>query len=175
MIPSTDHIASVLNNGGLVVIRTDTLYGIVARADNEAAVDKVFHIKKRDPKKSCILLIAHRDQAYGDMSNLSYDNNEPTSILVESPNAPSWLLRANSELAYRIPNNAFLVELLKKTGPLIAPSANIEGEQPAGTIEEARAIFKENIDLYVDGGTVPDDTPPSRLIRYIGGGIERLR
>ena len=175
VMDSTAQLATILKSGGVAVIRTDTLYGIVARADNEQAVDRVFRAKHRDPKKSCIILIANKSQAYGDMDSVTYDNSVPTSILIESPQAPHWLLRANSQLAYRIPNNTFLVELLEKTGPLIAPSANIEGETPASTIEEAKAFFGSTVDIYVDGGKVPSDTPPSRLIRYTNGLIERLR
>ena len=175
MNPSLQQLIETLNNGGVAVMRTDTIYGIVARADDEQAVEKVYSAKGRDPQKSCIILIANRNQAYGDMNDIEYDNSTPTSILVESPEAPEWLLRANSLLAYRIPNNASLVAILEKTGPLIAPSANREGEPPACTIDEARAVFGDTVDIYADGGTVPEDTPPSRLIRYNDGIVERLR
>ena len=172
---SINTIADTLNRGKIAILRTDTLYGVLARADNESAVANVFKIKKRDPKKSCIILIANVHQAYGEMTELLYDNSEPTSVLVDSPTAPEWLLRANTELAYRVPNNENLIEILKKTGPLIAPSANIEGEQPASTIAEAKAIFGDSVGIYVNGGTVPTDTAPSRLLRYTSAGIERLR
>lgn len=175
MNPSLQTLVDILNNGGIAVIRTDTIYGIVARADDKQAVEKVYKAKGRDPQKSCIILIANRSQAYGSMDGIEYDNSTPTSILVESPDAPEWLLRANSLLAYRIPNNASLVTILEKTGPLIAPSANREGEPPARTIKEAATVFGNNVDIYIDGGTVPEDTPPSQLISYQNGVIERLR
>lgn len=175
MDTSLDQLITTLNTGGIAVLRTDTIYGIVARADDEQAVAKVYRAKHRNPEKSCIILIADKNQAYGDMSKVIYDNSVPTSILVESPQAPTWLLRANSQLAYRIPNNNLLVYILERTGPLIAPSANLEGESPARTIEEARTVFGETVNFYLDGGTVPADTPPSRLIQYRNGIMERLR
>ena len=96
--------------------------------------------------------------------------------MLDSPHAPRWLRRANDMLAYRQPQLPWLQAVLRQTGPLIAPSANLEGQPPARTIAEARAYFGDGVDCYYDGGTVPIDTPPSRLVRVLpGGGVERLR
>lgn len=169
-------LISVLMNGGIAVVRTDTIYGIVARANDQAAVDRVFAAKGRNPEKSCIILIADPKQAYGDLMSVHYDASRPTSVLIDAPMAPRWLLRANELLAHRIPNLPWLQQVISETGPLIAPSANPEGLSPARTIEEARAYFGDRVDLYVDGGEVPADTPPSTLIRVDDdGSVERLR
>lgn len=169
-------LISVLMHGGIAVIRTDTIYGIVARANDEAAVERVFAAKGRNPDKSCIVLVADPKQAYGDLGAVKYDASRPTSILIDAPQAPTWLLRANNLLAHRVPNIPWLREVISETGPLIAPSANPEGMPPASTIEEAEAYFGDAVDLYVDGGKVPSDTPPSALIRiYDDGRIEQLR
>lgn len=170
----------LLKNGKTAVIRTDTLYGLVASANDESAVERVYTIKHRDPKKSCIVLIDHPSSAYSHDHELEIDiamlHDEPTSFLISGDAAPDWLLRTNDELAYRVPANDDLRQLLKQTGPLIAPSANPEGLPPARTIEEARAYFGEAVDCYVDGGEVPTDTLPSRLLRVLPGGeVERLR
>lgn len=162
--------------GGIAVVRTDTLYGLVARADDEQAVAKVYAAKGRNPNKSCIILVAESAQAYGDISKVVYEPSKPTSVLVEAPYAPPWLLRENTQLAHRIPNLGWLQWVIERTGPLIAPSANPEGEPPAATIEQAEQYFGDAVDLYVDGGEVPADVPPSRLVRiHDDGTIERLR
>ncbi len=171
-----EELVRILRAGGIAVLRTDTIYGVVARADDEQAVAKVYAAKHRNPDKSCIVLVADASQAYGDISHVVYDDQQPTSVLVDAPEAPEWLLRQNKELAHRIPNVDWLKEVIRQTGPLIAPSANPEGEQPASTIEQARAYFGDMVDIYIDGGVVPTDTPPSRLVRiHDDGTIERLR
>lgn len=183
MLPklSENHeLIELLKSGGIAVVRTDTLYGILARADNQSAVERVYKVKDRNPSKSCIILVDNPSSAYGHSTELDTDvhrfHDIPTSFLVESPNAPEWLLRQNTELAYRVPANDQLQKLLIKTGPLIAPSANPESLPPAQTIAEAKAYFGDKIDMYVDGGTVPNDVQPSRLLRvHQDGTTERLR
>ena len=65
--------------------------------------------------------------------------------------------------------------LVRSTGPLIAPSANPQGMQPAMNVRDARYYFTDKVDFYVDGGTV-DDPQPSRLVRLKSDGeVERLR
>lgn len=171
-----EHLIKTLLAGGIAVVRTDTLYGVVACADNEKAVEKVYKAKGRNARKSCIVLVANASQAYGDISAINHERTSPTSILVDSPAAPAWLLRENLLIAHRIPSVDWLQDVIARTGPLIAPSANPEGLPPAATVAQAKKYFGETVDLYVDGGTVPADTPPSRLIRiHDDGTVERLR
>lgn len=174
-------LIALLKSGGIAVIRTDTLYGVVASTDIESAVEKVYSVKGRDPDKSCIILLDDMHSAYGRGDELDSDSHRfqsdvPTSFLIDGTGAPSWLLRENHLLAYRVPADLGFRQFLAKTGPLIAPSANPQGQPPARTIEEARAYFGDMVDMYVDGGEVPADTPPSRLIRvHDNGSVERLR
>ena len=162
--------------GGLAVLRTDTIYGIVARADDEQAVHRLYEVRDRNVAKSCIVLIADASQQYGANPTDLPEAVVPTSYAVPAADAPSWLLRTNDELAYRIPRVEWLRELLRQTGPLIAPSANPEGLPPARTIAEAREYFGDNVNYYLDGGEVPVDVQPSRLIRIRAGGTqEQLR
>ena len=170
----------ILTSGGIAVIRTDTLYGLVASANNQPAVERVYTVKQRDPLKSCIILIDSATSVFGSSKGFSstFESHPdvPTSYLIDGNGAPVWLLRTNAELAYRIPLNKDLCGLLAKTGPLIAPSANPEGLPPAYSINEAKAYFGESVDIYVDGGIVPPETPPSRLIKiHADGREERLR
>ena len=174
-----DAVVSLLRKGGVGILRTDTLYGIVARADNEAAVERVYAIKGRTPTKPPIILIASTDQllnSYDDATLARLEALWPAKISVILPavDAPKWLVRSGDSLAYRMPDNAELRDLLERTGPLIAPSANPEGLPPAMNIHEAVAYFGEKVDFYVDGGVVKDDTP-SRLYRLHDGDMERLR
>ena len=55
--------------------------------------------------------------------------------------------------------------LTRKTGPLVAPSANLEGKEPAKTIEQAKEYFGDNVDFYVDTGQL--ESKPSTLIKIV--------
>ena len=172
-------IVSLLKGGAIGVLRTDTLYGIVASARNERAVERMYAVKRRTPSKSPIVLIASIDQLFDSYGEATLDRlNElwpgKNSVILPSTAAPAWIVRSNASVAYRIPNDELLCQLLRQTGPLIAPSANPEGELPAMSIEEAKRYFGNEVDFYVDGGTVTDDSP-SKLYRLQPDGLERLR
>lgn len=170
-------LISLLVAGGVAVIRTDTLYGIVARADNETAVERVYAIKGRDAEKSCVVLLDSMANSFGAARSVEDRLSvAPTSWLVASGGAPKWLLRANDDIAYRTPGDADLRAFLAQTGPLIAPSANPQGMPPARSVDAARAYFGNLVDSYIDGGEVPIDMPPSRIVRVHSDGTEeRLR
>lgn len=173
-------VARILKDGGIGILCTDTLYGIVARADNEAAVERVYRLKHRDEAKSPIVLISSQEQLFdrpdeAAMHLMGEHWPGKVSIIIPSAQAPTWISRGNKSVAYRIPADEALRELLLGTGPLIAPSANPEGERPAMMIDQAVAYFGDGVDFYVDEGEVLDDTP-SRLLRITEGGeVERLR
>ena len=164
-----EQISTTLNNGGIVILRTDTVYGILAKADNQVAVERIYSLKGRQSHKPFIILIPDASQAYDNVDLLqkysAQYSDRPTSVIVESPSAPAYLKRDGSNLAYRIENSGWLSDILHKTGPLVAPSANPEGDPTAKNIDEAKAYFGDTIDLYIDGGQVPDDIVPSRIIR----------
>lgn len=174
-----DEIAGILLNGGIGVIRTDTIYGIVAKADDEAAVNRVFSVKRRTPTKPPISLISSTDQLFDEydqsvLNRLAELWPGKNTVILPAKIAPEWLMRGTQSVSYRLPNHAQLLKLIEKTGPLIAPSANPEGEEPAYNIDMAKAYFGDEVDFYVDGGTVTDNTP-SNLYRLLPDGMEQLR
>lgn len=172
-------LIDLLRSGGIAVIRTDTLYGIVGRADNQATVERIYQIKGRAPDKSPIVLIS-------DMSDMfeTYDTAVhamlpaywpgPNSIILPSRDGPTWITRGNASIAYRLPANPALQALIRAVGALVAPSANPEGLTPAATTDQARRYFGDAVDYYLDGGTVTDQQPSS-LFRYQHGTMTRLR
>lgn len=170
----------VLREGGVAVLRTDTLYGVVARASDQAAVERVYGMKGRDGDKSPIVLVSSLRQLYDQPSDIAHQFLTTVwpgkvSVILPSKNAPEWIHRGNKSVAYRLPASEALRSLIEKTGPLIAPSANPQGEAPAVSIEEAKVYFGETVDIYVDGGVV-EDPSPSQLMRVNTVGItERLR
>lgn len=175
-------IADALLDGNLVVLRTDTLYGIVARADDEQAVKRLQNVRQREVGKAFITLIAAPTAAYEtDRQKIASayamaNPDEPTSIIIEASAAPAHLLHRDDSLAYRVPDVVELKELLVITGPLVAPSANPAGLAPARSIAEAQAYFGDAVALYVDDGVTSKDQQPSRVIKVAAdGSVVRLR
>jgi L-threonylcarbamoyladenylate synthase len=172
-----------LRQGGLVVMMTDTIYGILADANNKEACDKLYEAKGRDADKASIVLIADPMQIWDNESRNAYlvvagkVGAEPTSIVVPAGNStPDWLPRAgDGTIAFRKPADEELVSLIRQSGPLLAPSANTQGELPALNIKEATHYFGDKVDLYVDGGFAAN-RPPSRVVRpKADGTLEYLR
>lgn len=172
----------LLKSGGVGIIPTDTLYGVVASVWKRDAIERVYALRKRDLDKPCIILIA-------DLSELEKFSVEPSSkeiawlegiwpgkVSVMLPCADEKLhslTRGTGHLVFRIPADASLRAFLRETGPLIAPSANPQGLDPAKTIEEARKYFGDNVDFYVDGGVLRNK--PSTIVRLENDTVTCIR
>ena len=171
-----------LKNGGIGVIPTDTIYGVVACVDNQAAVERIYQLRQRSPDKPCIILVANRQQVlspslWQPAHKALADTYWPGPLSIIAPvgaSVPAYLHRGTFTLAYRAPAYPELYRLLEATGPLIAPSANPEDESPATTLAEAEAYFGEHVDFYVDGGDLKG-RQPSTLVRFTGQGVEVIR
>lgn len=178
---NNSQVAEILNRGGLGVIPTDTLYGIVASANSETAIDRLYKVRNRDLGKACIVLVGDKKQIF-DVDFLNESAQKiiaenwpgPVSIILPAARAPEYLHRGQLTLAYRLPAKKELQELLLKTGPLIAPSANLAGHPPASSLAEAEAYFGSLVDFYVDGGDLSNNKP-SKLISIKNGQTEVLR
>lgn len=162
----------ILKENGIGVLATDTLYGLVGSAFSPEAVNRIYQIKGRDLTKPFIILI-------GSLADLKLFKIKPDRSLTEYwPGKTSIILpcddeeffylhRGKKSLAFRFPDKPNLVALLKRTGPLVAPSANPEGSKPAGTIEQAKEYFQDSVDLYLDEGELT--SLPSTLIAFNKG------
>lgn len=158
-----ENLIKVLKNNGVVVMPTDTIYGIVGKALEKNTVERIYDIKKRSPKKLCIILI-------GDIKELKKFGiillKEKREILENYwPGPVSVVL---DHLAFRLPSPKSLRNLLLETGPLIAPSANPEALPPSKNIHEAKGYFKDLVDLYIDGGEI--EAKASKLIKLNNDG-----
>lgn len=172
-------LIDTLQDGGVVVMPTDTIYGILTTALSSVSVERLYAIRKRSPLKPCIILISDITEIKKFGITLSEEEQKillefsaqekPTSFILDCINPDlEYLHRGTNSLSFRIPKNTSLKELLKQTGPLIAPSANIEGETPAKNTEEARVYFKNLVDMYIDGGEIVGN--PSRIVRLYNDG-----
>lgn len=161
-----------LAKGAIGVLPTDTLYGFVASALLPESVARLYEARGRNEQKPCIVLI----EKLSDMETfgvaLSQDAENvlrtvwPGAVSVILPNIPdrfSYLHRGMGTLAFRMPNVPELRDMLRVSGPIIAPSANPEGMKPAETAEEAQSYFGDRADFFVDGGKLSG--LPSTVVR----------
>ncbi len=156
------NLIKVLKKEGVAVMPTDTLYGIVGRAEDKDVVERIYRVRKRNPAKPCIVLVGDINEIHKFGIPLSLEQEEeiekykePTSFILDcSLERFEYLHRGTETLAFRIPRQIELKNLLKETGPLVAPSANPEGLTPAQNIVEAKKYFGDLVDLYIDGGEI---------------------
>ncbi len=166
------NLIKILKKNGVIVMPTDTLYGIVGQALSSSVVERIYTLRKRNPEKPCIILIGDIRELekfhiklsekqknvikkYWFTQNEAKESLDSVSIILDCPNdSLRYLHRGTKTLAFRIPSLQILRNLLMQTGPLIAPSANTEALPPAKNITEAKKYFGNMVDLYIDGGEI---------------------
>lgn len=165
--------------GAVGVIPTDTVYGLVARASDKTAVQRLYDLKLREGKPGTIIA-AGIDQLVELGLKARYlkavEQFWPGAVSVVIPCGPelAYLHEGKYSLAVRIPDHPELLKLLEQTGPLLTSSANHPGESVANSLEEARKYFGERVDFYADGGDLSGHQP-STVIRIVDDAIEILR
>ncbi len=162
-------IIDEINKGNVVVLPTDTIYGLHATIKSDSAVNKVYKLKGRQEKKPFIILI----NKIADIENLgiSISDNIKTFLKKIWPGKVSVVF--TDSLAFRMPKNKLLSEIISKTGPIISTSVNPSGKKPARSIDQAIKYFGKKIDLYIDDGD--KKSSPSTLIEISGGNVKILR
>jgi L-threonylcarbamoyladenylate synthase len=149
----------VLNEGGLILYPTDTIWGIGCDPTNASAVDKVFALKKRTDKKAMIVLMAdERDVlqyvANPDLRVFDYLNGltKPTTVIYEGAIGLAQNLTADdSTVAIRICYDLFCRHLIKRfRKPLVSTSANISGMPAAKTFAEIPKEIRKGVDYVVE-------------------------
>lgn len=168
-----------LLQGKVGIIPTDTVYGLVVQAKNESAVARISELKKRNTKPGTIIA-SSIDQLVELGLKRRYLNAVEqfwpgaVSIIIPTGFSLEYLHHGLQSLPVRIPDNPELVELLNITGPLMTSSANLTGTKTASNIEEAKSVFKDKIDFYVDGGNL-SERQESTIIQMNDDAIEILR
>ena len=140
-----EKIKQELEKGGAVVLPTETVYGLFAKALDEKAVNHVYQLKRRPRDKALNLNVASLDDI------LNFSKNQPTYLqqLVDSflPGPLTIILKANDKVPYwvnsglptvgfRMPSHPITLELIREFGPLIGPSANISGRASGISFKE---------------------------------------
>lgn len=174
--------ADILKNGGIGILPTDTIYGIVGSALNRKTILRIYKLRRRSPGKPMVILIGDLEDlklfgvkiAGETRSVLNKIWPDKVSVILPCKNKKFiYLHRGTKTLAFRFPKNKKMIQLLNKTGPLVAPSANWEGFPPAENIKQAEKYFGNKVDFYIDAGN--KISAPSTLIEIKKGRILVLR
>ena len=149
---------SSLQNGGLILYPTDTVWGIGCDATNEEAVAKIFDLKKRVDSKALIVLLGEEAQ----ISQYVADNNvqvfdyikgihKPTTVIYQKAiNLATNLMAEDGSVAIRITKDAFCKDLLKAFGkPIVSTSANISGYPTPLCFADISVDIKEGVQHVV--------------------------
>lgn len=168
--------ATAVRSGRLVVLPTDTVYGIGADAFDTLAVRSLLEAKRREPTMPVGVLIGSWSTLDGLAQAVPFRVRSlieafwPGDLSVVIRHAPSlmWDLGdSRGTVMLRMPLHPVALELLREVGPMAVSSANVSGRSPASTIRDARDQFDESVAVYLDGGT-REDSRPSTIVDLTG-------
>ena len=149
-----DKIEKTLAAGGAVVLPTETVYGLFAQALNEEAVQQVYELKRRPRDKALNLNVASLEEIY------SFSKNQPsyleqlyqaflpgplTIILQANDQVPIWINSGMKTIGFRVPKHSITLDLIRKYGPLIGPSANLSGKASGTSFQQIMMDFQEEV------------------------------
>jgi L-threonylcarbamoyladenylate synthase len=154
-------IAATLASGGVVLLPTDTIYGLHAVSSDRSAVAKIAAMKGRDAAKPLLVLAASTSQLEGLGCVVP-------AILNDIWPAPLTVVLQQGEetLAARIPAVPWLRELAERVGPLVSTSANRSGEAPVTRPSELAYELQKALDGEVDAGPVEGEV--SVIVDFTG-------
>ena len=184
---------AALRRGELVVMPTDTVYGVAAEAFDPVAVEGLLKAKGRGRDMPPPVLVGTVRAAMALVMDLAdtgkdlIDEFWPGGLTIVCRSSPTlvWDLgETKGTVAVRMPLHQVALDLLKRTGPLAVSSANVSGRPAATTADEAMAQLGDSVAVYLDGGPCADDVPSTivdltgsvpRLLRQGVITVERLR
>lgn len=167
------------SDGAIGIVPTDTVYGVVARAADQAAVQRLYALKHREGKPGTVIVASLEQLEQLGLKHRylkAVERYWPGALSVIIPCGPElqYLHQGKLSLAVRIPDHKELQELLEQTGPLLTSSANHPGEPTSTTAAQAKQYFGDGVDFYIDGGDLSSHQP-STIIRIVDDAVEVLR
>lgn len=156
-----DAATAAIASGELVVLPTDTVYGVGADAFSPTAVERLVRAKGRGRDMPPPVLIGSAETlaalveevpAWLQDVTAEFWPGPLTVVCREQPSLAWDLGDTHGTVAVRVPADDLAIDLLKATGPLAVTSANITGQPPATTIEEAEDMLGHAVTVYLDGG-----------------------
>ena len=160
----TDLIVECLGYGGVVLLPTDTVYGLAVSPNFDESIDRLFALKRRPRNVNLPIMVASDTELEG----LGFEISKSARRLLRSPLIPGSLtlamgfssdyrpawLAGRDEAAVRIPNDERLLSVLRQTGPLLVTSANAHSAKTPDNVADILAQLDGAPDLSIDGGTL---------------------
>ena len=178
-----DKAITILNEGGLILYPTDTVWGIGCDATNKDAIEKIFKLKKRSDKKTMICLVANQfmlEQYVEKVPEPAYDiidlSERPVTIIYDNPRGvASNLIAEDNTLAIRVASDQFCQQLIRKfKRPIVSTSANIAGEPTPGSFSEISELILKGVDYVVNLEQKKTNTSPSTIIKLGNDGTVKI-
>ncbi|HEP1818379.1 TPA: threonylcarbamoyl-AMP synthase [Streptococcus suis] len=154
-----DKLRTILENGGAVILPTETVYGLFAQALNEDAVNRVYQLKQRPRDKAMNLNVSNLNDIYFFSQNPPhyleklYNRFMPgplTIILKATKKVPFWVNSGLDTVGFRLPKHEKTLRLIAETGPLIGPSANVSGQESGKEFTKLLSQFSEKLEGIAD-------------------------
>lgn len=156
-----NQINDILNNDGIIAFVTDTVWGIGCLPTSKKAVQRIYEIKKRESKKPLILmsddiypLFDYVKQPIEKQAQILIKKHFPgalTLVVEKSENTPDYITSGMNTVGIRVPNNETFAKICQSIDSrvLATTSANLSGEPPALTFEEAIDYIGTKVDLVI--------------------------
>lgn len=182
MISEINKAIEILQEGGLILYPTDTVWGIGCDATNKEAVSKVYGLKQRDDSKALICLVSNDAmlEKHVDVSDLAYDimdlATKPTTIIYDNPRGVAPNLVANDNtLAIRVASDKFCQYLIGKfKNPIVSTSANIAGKKTPTNFKEIDQAILKGVDYVVNLKPENQNPVPSSIIKLGKDGLVKV-
>ena len=181
-ISAIEQAAADIKAGQLVVYPTETVYGIGANIYDQVAIKKLFVAKNRPFDMPLSVAVADKDMVEQiaimtkPVEKLidAFLPGPLTIITKKNPNVPDIVTSMSFKVGIRIPDDPVALELIRRTGPIVATSANLHSHKDATTAEEAIADFGDSVATYLDEGHTPTGRP-STIVWISGDEMEIIR
>lgn len=175
-------IVEVIKNGGVVIMPTDTIYGIIADATNEKAIQKVYEMKKRNENKPMLMLVNgikmlnQYVSSINDIENKLIDELWPgaLTIIFNKKNVSDLLTGGLGTVGIRYPDNELLINIMNELNvPLLSTSVNVSGDASATCIDNINESILNNVDYVYNVGECKGEA--STIVVVKGSELRVLR
>lgn len=173
-----------LATGRVLIIPTDTVYGVAASLNHPEALRRIFTLKGRDRGKPLPILVSSAGALDALAPNVEPDVAlllqefwpGPLTVALPGPlNLPRELVASDGTIGVRLPNHRLAIELIERCGGAVAcTSANVSGERPARTATDALRALGSGVDGAVKGGIAPGGVP-STVIGFDANDVVLIR
>ena len=174
-----ERVAEALLDGQVVILPTDTVYGLVACATNAAAVARIFELKQRPNDSAVAVLFADLAQVthYVELNKAGHVLAKklwpgPLTIVAKRIDQLAIAAGTKDTLGVRCPDDEFLCNVARRVGPLAASSANLHGQPPAANKQALQKMFN-TVNVVVDDG--PRHGAASTVLSLLGNEFEIIR